>query len=260
MANALRKATRLFSGGKTYTGVDDPHLLKDCVALLRLGKIPITQFRYDDGTRGDEYVLHFASATGACEVIQTLLDHGADVNGLDLEGRTALFCATEHGQEAATRLLIQRGADASIRTAEGYFALQNLWMFENDVVLSIAQLLINVGGADVNALSETRTSDVFYKQVIYGTALHVGVTMRHFAVVRTLLELGADINLRPSSKLYTPLEMASSYHFPEIIELLLGFGARLANCDSDTGGWPGWALHTATQHTMPLLRYCASSL
>jgi hypothetical protein len=95
--------------------------------------------------------------------------------------------------------------------------------------------------------------DIFFQRSLYGSALHAGVIMRNSTVVGCLLDLGADVNIRPSNSLYTPLEVASRYHFPEIVDLLLSRGAELFSPTAE--GWPGWALHAAGTTTEPLLRY-----
>jgi ankyrin repeat protein len=52
------------------------------------------------------------------KVIESLLQLGANINGSNYTGRTALHWAVEGEQVAAVRLLLQRGADTSVRETE----------------------------------------------------------------------------------------------------------------------------------------------
>jgi ankyrin repeat protein len=53
------------------------------------------------------------------DVIAYLADHGADLNARDQFGDTPLMAACAKGNAASATLLIERGADASLRDQEG---------------------------------------------------------------------------------------------------------------------------------------------
>ena len=57
--------------------------------------------------------LHLAINTGHLSVVETLLEHGADVDSVDEEGRTGLMLALEWGDREMVNMLIQRGAVVS---------------------------------------------------------------------------------------------------------------------------------------------------
>jgi uncharacterized protein len=58
-----------------------------------------------------------AAAAGSASAVQTLLDHGAAVNAREKTyGQTALIFAVSHNRVAAVRLLLQNGADPSVKT------------------------------------------------------------------------------------------------------------------------------------------------
>ncbi len=59
--------------------------------------------------------LHWASHGGHREVAAILIEHGADVNSLNKDGRTALMLAAGMGHTAVVRLLLSKGADTRLR-------------------------------------------------------------------------------------------------------------------------------------------------
>jgi ankyrin repeat protein len=65
-----------------------------------------------------------------------------------------------------------------------------------------------------------------------GTPLHSAASGDHTAVVRALLEAGADVNARQSGG-WTPLHAASMHHDAELIQLLLEAGADPAAVSQD---------------------------
>lgn len=238
------------NGKSQYKNIEDPALARDSKRLLRQKHTPIVLYRMSDGTYVGEHTLHLAAVCGAAELIQRLLDQGADINEHDVEGHTPLYCATRHGHAVATRLLVSRGADASIETPSGHCALHNLWVFESSDIPEMARLLVKAN-AKVNAVSHLNLADSLCHLMEYGSALHVSVAMRSPTAIRSLIDQGADVNLRPPNALYTPLELASYYHFPEIVDLLLRCGASIYPSSKEGNGW---ALHAAAHAKQPMLR------
>jgi|SRR5208283_4418387 len=73
--------------------------------------------------------LHQAILSDSCvagAICVFLLDHGADVNAVDSTGWTALMTAVESQHFDIARLLLRRGADATLRDRDGYRALDHL--------------------------------------------------------------------------------------------------------------------------------------
>jgi uncharacterized protein len=67
--------------------------------------------------------LRLAAAAGDTERMAILLDQGADVNGANPSGQTALMAAAEKGDILTAALLLTRGADVNARTQSGLTAL-----------------------------------------------------------------------------------------------------------------------------------------
>ncbi len=77
-----------------------------------------------DGSKG-KYAdaLHYACEKGLVSAIRRLVEMGADVDALDVNGWTPLMQACCRGQEAAAHLLLDLGADVKKGMYRGYYAL-----------------------------------------------------------------------------------------------------------------------------------------
>ena len=63
--------------------------------------------------------LYYAAMGGHLEVIQLLLDHGADVNAQKEDRWTALHLGVLFGHVQVVEVLLKRGADPHARTKKG---------------------------------------------------------------------------------------------------------------------------------------------
>jgi CubicO group peptidase (beta-lactamase class C family) len=70
-------------------------------------------------SRNGRYALNWAAIRNHPDTIALLLQHGAAINARNLTGFTALHHAAESGSDAAGKALLEAGADASLRTADG---------------------------------------------------------------------------------------------------------------------------------------------
>ena len=68
---------------------------------------------WDDGISGELIPLVVATFYGHIDVVRLLLDRGADVDGTDGSGHTALTVAMSNGNLAIAQLLISHGADVN---------------------------------------------------------------------------------------------------------------------------------------------------
>jgi ankyrin repeat protein len=57
------------------------------------------------------------------DIVQDLLQHGADVKARNASGRSALLFAAEHGRAEAAKLLLEKGADVNEADQKGIFPL-----------------------------------------------------------------------------------------------------------------------------------------
>ena len=83
-----------------------------------------------DGTKFGWRPLEYAAHLERVGVSQLLIDRGADVNGVDRVGCTALFAAALRGRDGEVQFLLKHGADKSLRDAKGETALEALRSYE----------------------------------------------------------------------------------------------------------------------------------
>lgn len=118
--------------------------LKNCFAIL-----PDPNLRHKK-ILSNTPLLHLAinriEKRGNTEVVDWLLDKGADVNLADDDGYTPLMLAAQYGHAAVVKRLLKKGANAKARTRTGHTALTLVWGTDGKVV----PMLIKAG-ADPNA-------------------------------------------------------------------------------------------------------------
>ncbi|KAF2306897.1 hypothetical protein GH714_022396 [Hevea brasiliensis] len=68
--------------------------------------------------------LHRAAFKGKVDAVRALLDKGLDIDAKDEDGYTALHCAVESGHADVIELLLKKGTDAEAREDKGVTALQ----------------------------------------------------------------------------------------------------------------------------------------
>lgn len=183
-------------------------------ALLEHGANPNAQ-RFDNG----ETPLHTAINSGAImtggptEMIELLLNHGADIAGTDFVGATPLHCAAACGNIAAIHTLLNYGADALISTRGRHIdtPLLSAIRSRNE---DAAKLLIDKG-ADIEVGNHRYRSPFSY-------AAHYGCP----EVARVLLEKGVNI-ANDQSWDDIPLFLAASGGRTSVVKLLLEYGADI---------------------------------
>lgn len=95
---------------------------KDAVELLLRADADPNAFNHD---LDPPTALHLASLYGDVEIVERLLDAGAQVDLRDMEGATPLFRAVHHNHQMVAKLLIDRGANIRVWKA-GRISLQDV--------------------------------------------------------------------------------------------------------------------------------------
>src|SRR5215472_8719665 len=176
----------------------------DCVdLLLRLGFGVDTRDRLDKAS-----ALHWAAQEGHVDVVTRLLAAGADIDGEgDAHEIGAIGWATcfQRVRTEVAELLLARGAKPTIFSA---------------VALGREDLVRQLVTADPMLLRVQKMSRFEHHR----TPLHLAVLKNRPAMVKLLIELGAD-PLAKDSRGYTPLNFARSSAHAPIVTMLVAAGA-----------------------------------
>lgn len=182
-------------------------------------------------TRG-ETVLYLACRYGRQEIVQTLLEVGADSNSKSSNGSTALHVAATHGDDKIMLILVNSGASVDIRDSADQTALHCACESGS---IGAAQILIDAK-VPVHAKDE------------YGrTALHCAAQAGDSLMVELLLKSGAKVD-GFDNKGRSALHEASERGHDRIVLELLNHGADIET--TDTTGWTAlaralWKSHEA---------------
>ena len=185
--------------------------------------------------------LHAAVADGDVNLVAQLLDRGANINQLSDDGWTPLLVAILMEGELPLRLLdivdirlelvtllLDRGADVDAPDRSGETALHHLCRCipcDFPYVESVLELLLDRGAA-IDA-PQTQYIPQLHIHLHECTALVTACKWDHVAIVRLLLERGADVHLRSGGP--TPTREAYIYQHLATFRVLLEYGARLGD-------------------------------
>jgi ankyrin repeat protein len=137
----------------------------------------------DANAQGSLYgsALQVAAAAGRKSIMQLLLNRGADANAQGGYYGSVLQAAAVSGCKNAMQLLLVRGADVNAKGGEFGSALQvAAWEGRNGVI----QILLD-GGADINAKTG----------VLYGNALYTAIARGYIHSAEFLISRGAKVSL-----------------------------------------------------------------
>lgn len=157
--------------------------------------------------------LHAACERGAVDIVDLLLQHGADVNVQNAKGITALLFASDQGHvDVCQRLL--RAPNVNLELGLHSVHSTALWMAALKDQYDICKLLLDAG-AVVDSLGEHGTTPLF-----------VACQGGHVNVAKLFIERGADVNLLRQDGM-SMLFIASQGGHLECCRLLVSAGARL---------------------------------
>jgi ankyrin repeat protein len=219
--------------------------------------------------------LHLAAQQGRADLVDLLLRHGANVDASDKRGVTPLHNAV--ASPAVTAMLLKHGADARAKTTDGKTAID--WAMGNP---EVSELLLRQG-APLTMSSACRLGrSEFVAEAVRadpqaatrqceeqseGFPLLIAAEAGQVAVVRVLLDAGADVNagdmyqksalhhaatggsvpvarllLERGAKLHAmhnqgePIHHAAMFGHLDVVKFLLERGADV-NVEAPGGGW-----------------------
>lgn len=140
--------------------------------------------------------LHDAVKGADIDSIKKFIEDGVDINIKDRHMRTAAHLAAHVGNLAVLKLLIELNADFTIKANDNFTPLHFAAIQgHSDCVKAIARKNKGIINAKISKGAKT--------------ALHLAAHKGHFQVVKTLVELKADISSKTSSG-QTAADLASS--------------------------------------------------
>lgn len=138
-------------------------------------------------------------------------------------GFTPLHFAVEHGNMRVAKLLLQSGADVSLKNADGATALHIAFLKSCtamvDILLEAHQSL---EAGNVNPSNQTGLSH-----------FHIACYQKNASIVQGFIDRGADVNVHVNFDTwdycgFTPLHMAVQSQSSDTIALLIKYGANIA--------------------------------
>lgn len=214
--------------------------------MARLPPVPGNAYSGDDD-RGDcddpgghqenprtTSALHEAAVKGQTQTLLRLLNAGAAINGRDASGAMALHLAIREANVEAASLLLARGADVEAPLTHSSVRPIHL------SALSLSPTMMSTV-LRYHPDPETRASGV--------TALYYAISTGSEAVVRLLLEAGADATARTLCVPGTGesvLHMAVGWFKNALLPLLIAYGADVNATGTNPEGEA--ALHVAAKH------------
>ncbi|VUC33388.1 unnamed protein product [Clonostachys rosea] len=216
---------------------------REIVRMLLAKNAEINAFESTSGWNA----LMWAASCGDLELVELLLDHGADIN---LQGKglaNALGIAGRQGNENIVDLLLDRGATVGFpsikaailgdqaQIAEKFIRIGSGYDRQDETMGEILQLACRQGfGSLAEALIKNGADVNFSDWNLHGNVLQAAAQQDDEDIVQLLIDNGAYIN-STSATLGTALHVAINNGHENIVMLLIDHGADLNIQGGDYG-------------------------
>ena len=181
----------------------------------RYDNLEIVEYLIENGANieaKDDYgntPLHTAANYGSTlEIVEYLIENGADIEANNNDGNTPLHHAAENGNLEIVEYLIENGTNIEAKGDYSYTPLHLAARYgKPEIDLKIVEYLIE-NGADIEA--ENKAGD---------TPLHLAAGYGNLEIVKYLIENGADIETKNKAG-DTPLHLAAQNGRTKTVKLL----------------------------------------
>ncbi|CAH1786178.1 unnamed protein product [Owenia fusiformis] len=167
--------------------------------------------------------IHIAAQLEDYLMLDYLCVAGADINGQNSKGDTALNIVVRKDNEDLVNYLLNHGASTEIFNNTGFTVLHDAALSNTPRVM---QILLE-HGCNVDTLSYKESPQESDKAALGCTALHYAATHGHTVIAKMLLDKGAKVDIRAVSTLRTPCIMATDGAHYDILHALLQAGANV---------------------------------
>ena len=200
------------------------------------------------------------------EIIEMLLEKGADINCVTIAGDTPLHCASAFPLPEVVKIFLEKGADTSIKNIRGETPLNQEHALRSQEVVEIliqgevdTEMPDNKGYIPIIKAAHYSIWETVRLFLRHGldakstnsdgiNCLHAAASSGEISMIELLLDAKVPINVK-SNNGYTPLHSAAFSDEFEAVCLLVARGADTAAA-TDEGILP---LHCASDHASPKL-------
>lgn len=176
--------------------------------------------------------LHLAAYFGHKNVVQVLLENGADVNSRNGMGDTPLHRAAFTGRADVVTLLIQYNADVTIINGEGRKpsqvtnsteVKQLIKAAERSLQLRLEERLLTAAREGDNSelkklMDSVHPPNINCQDMVGNTPLHCAAYRGHKVIAVTLLQHGADTTIKNSSG-QTALDLSANKKMKQLLDV-----------------------------------------
>ena len=219
----------------------------------------ITDMLIETGLVNFEYVddiierscLHVAAMNGRLYLLETCVQHGANVEGTDAYGRTALHYSTMNGFSDCVSFLLTRHTDVECRDHDGFspliYAIMNGHTNCVDILIKAhanieprhegdhipLSLACHFGHTDIALMLYNQgAKNLPNAESLY--PLHLAARQGHAELCRVLSQNAADIDTPDKYNTWTPLFWAANDGHAECVRILINAGCKV-NAKDENG-------------------------
>ena len=202
---------------------DQYNILRRKMELLQLLIAKGANVNVEDYYTGKS-ALNLAIQNGYYQITEMLIEKGADFNHCERRNYTPIMTAIENQNLGIVELLIQHG----VSFTTGWNGLELAVIIGNrDIINVLIQYLKSFDGLNVHAHDNWQARKGM-------TPLISAIIKAHLAIIKILIENGANVNKKDDHHGMTPLMWAIRFdrtHCHEIVKLLIEHGADVNLCD-----------------------------